>query len=163
MTGIGIIDQGGGIVFGHDFHVIIQLVPTPQMTLQQVRQKRCAHIIKIHLGDQPGDFRAPPNEELPGRPKSGRSISGSSSAVNGPKDSWARTGSPDALAAIRSSSLFQPAGQSAGSNVPFAGEYLFRTVKPVPYPGRLRQKLEVNPQFPKHILTVRGSGYRFSP
>jgi two-component system, OmpR family, alkaline phosphatase synthesis response regulator PhoP len=27
----------------------------------------------------------------------------------------------------------------------------------------LRQKLEDNPQFPKHILTVRGSGYRFSP
>ena len=27
----------------------------------------------------------------------------------------------------------------------------------------LRQKLENNPQFPKHILTVRGSGYRFSP
>ena len=27
----------------------------------------------------------------------------------------------------------------------------------------LRQKLESNPQFPKHILTVRGSGYRFTP
>jgi two-component system alkaline phosphatase synthesis response regulator PhoP len=27
----------------------------------------------------------------------------------------------------------------------------------------LRQKLEANPQVPKHILTVRGSGYRFSP
>ena len=27
----------------------------------------------------------------------------------------------------------------------------------------LRQKLESSPQFPKHILTVRGSGYRFSP
>lgn len=27
----------------------------------------------------------------------------------------------------------------------------------------IRQKLEENPQFPKHILTVRGSGYRFSP
>jgi len=27
----------------------------------------------------------------------------------------------------------------------------------------LRQKLENNPQFPKHILTVRGSGYRFNP
>jgi two-component system alkaline phosphatase synthesis response regulator PhoP len=27
----------------------------------------------------------------------------------------------------------------------------------------LRQKLEDNPQFPKHILTVRGSGYRFEP
>jgi two-component system alkaline phosphatase synthesis response regulator PhoP len=27
----------------------------------------------------------------------------------------------------------------------------------------LRQKLEPNPQSPKHILTVRGSGYRFSP
>ena len=27
----------------------------------------------------------------------------------------------------------------------------------------LRQKLENNPQFPKHILTVRGSGYRFAP
>ena len=27
----------------------------------------------------------------------------------------------------------------------------------------LRQKLESNPQSPKHILTVRGSGYRFSP
>jgi len=27
----------------------------------------------------------------------------------------------------------------------------------------LRQKLENNPQFPKHILTVRGSGYRFTP
>ena len=27
----------------------------------------------------------------------------------------------------------------------------------------LRQKLEQNPQFPKHILTVRGSGYRFAP
>jgi two-component system alkaline phosphatase synthesis response regulator PhoP len=27
----------------------------------------------------------------------------------------------------------------------------------------LRQKLEINPQSPKHILTVRGSGYRFSP
>ncbi len=26
----------------------------------------------------------------------------------------------------------------------------------------LRQKLEDNPPFPKHILTVRGSGYRFS-
>src|SRR5262249_9798899 len=26
----------------------------------------------------------------------------------------------------------------------------------------LRQKLESNPQFPKHILTVRGSGYKFS-
>jgi len=26
----------------------------------------------------------------------------------------------------------------------------------------LRQKLEDRPQFPKHILTVRGSGYRFS-
>jgi len=27
----------------------------------------------------------------------------------------------------------------------------------------LRQKLENNPQSPKHILTVRGSGYRFAP
>jgi two-component system alkaline phosphatase synthesis response regulator PhoP len=27
----------------------------------------------------------------------------------------------------------------------------------------LRQKLEDNPQFPRHILTVRGSGYRFNP
>jgi two-component system alkaline phosphatase synthesis response regulator PhoP len=27
----------------------------------------------------------------------------------------------------------------------------------------LRQKLEANPQLPKHILTVRGSGYRFTP
>lgn len=27
----------------------------------------------------------------------------------------------------------------------------------------LRQKIEENPQYPKHILTVRGSGYRFSP
>jgi len=27
----------------------------------------------------------------------------------------------------------------------------------------LRQKLENNPQFPKHILTVRGTGYRFNP
>jgi two-component system alkaline phosphatase synthesis response regulator PhoP len=27
----------------------------------------------------------------------------------------------------------------------------------------LRQKLEDNPQFPKYITTVRGSGYRFSP
>ena len=27
----------------------------------------------------------------------------------------------------------------------------------------IRQKLEENPQFPKHILTVRGSGYRFAP
>jgi len=27
----------------------------------------------------------------------------------------------------------------------------------------LRQKLEANPQSPKHILTVRGSGYRFNP
>jgi two-component system alkaline phosphatase synthesis response regulator PhoP len=27
----------------------------------------------------------------------------------------------------------------------------------------LRQKIEDNPQYPKHILTVRGSGYRFSP
>jgi two-component system alkaline phosphatase synthesis response regulator PhoP len=27
----------------------------------------------------------------------------------------------------------------------------------------LRQKLEANPQSPKHILTVRGSGYRFTP
>jgi two-component system alkaline phosphatase synthesis response regulator PhoP len=27
----------------------------------------------------------------------------------------------------------------------------------------LRQKLETNPQTPKHILTVRGSGYRFTP
>jgi two-component system alkaline phosphatase synthesis response regulator PhoP len=27
----------------------------------------------------------------------------------------------------------------------------------------LRQKLEANPQTPKHILTVRGSGYRFTP
>jgi two-component system alkaline phosphatase synthesis response regulator PhoP len=27
----------------------------------------------------------------------------------------------------------------------------------------LRQKLEENPQLPKHILTVRGSGYRFAP
>lgn len=27
----------------------------------------------------------------------------------------------------------------------------------------IRQKLEDNPQYPKHILTVRGSGYRFSP
>ncbi|HUQ93330.1 MAG TPA: response regulator transcription factor [Bryobacteraceae bacterium] len=27
----------------------------------------------------------------------------------------------------------------------------------------LRQKLENSPQFPRHILTVRGSGYRFSP
>jgi DNA-binding response OmpR family regulator len=27
----------------------------------------------------------------------------------------------------------------------------------------IRQKLEDNPQFPKHILTVRGTGYRFSP
>jgi two-component system alkaline phosphatase synthesis response regulator PhoP len=27
----------------------------------------------------------------------------------------------------------------------------------------LRQKLESNPQSPKHILTVRGSGYRFTP
>jgi len=27
----------------------------------------------------------------------------------------------------------------------------------------LRQKLEDNPQFPKYILTVRGSGYRFAP
>jgi two-component system alkaline phosphatase synthesis response regulator PhoP len=28
--------------------------------------------------------------------------------------------------------------------------------------GWLRQKLEENPQFPKHIVTVRGTGYRFS-
>jgi two-component system alkaline phosphatase synthesis response regulator PhoP len=27
----------------------------------------------------------------------------------------------------------------------------------------LRQKIEKNPQSPKHILTVRGAGYRFSP
>ncbi len=27
----------------------------------------------------------------------------------------------------------------------------------------LRQKIEENPQYPKHILTVRGSGYRFNP
>lgn len=27
----------------------------------------------------------------------------------------------------------------------------------------IRQKLEENPQYPKHILTVRGSGYRFAP
>ena len=27
----------------------------------------------------------------------------------------------------------------------------------------LRQKLEDNPQYPRHILTVRGSGYRFNP
>ena len=27
----------------------------------------------------------------------------------------------------------------------------------------LRQKLEDNPQFPKHIVTVRGTGYRFAP
>ena len=27
----------------------------------------------------------------------------------------------------------------------------------------LRQKLEENPQYPRHILTVRGAGYRFSP
>lgn len=27
----------------------------------------------------------------------------------------------------------------------------------------IRQKLEENPQFPKHIITVRGSGYRFAP
>jgi two-component system alkaline phosphatase synthesis response regulator PhoP len=27
----------------------------------------------------------------------------------------------------------------------------------------LRQKLEENPQSPRHILTVRGSGYRFAP
>jgi two-component system alkaline phosphatase synthesis response regulator PhoP len=27
----------------------------------------------------------------------------------------------------------------------------------------LRQKLETHPQSPKHILTVRGSGYRFAP
>jgi two-component system alkaline phosphatase synthesis response regulator PhoP len=27
----------------------------------------------------------------------------------------------------------------------------------------LRQKLEDNPQLPRHILTVRGSGYRFVP
>jgi two-component system alkaline phosphatase synthesis response regulator PhoP len=27
----------------------------------------------------------------------------------------------------------------------------------------LRQKLEDKPQFPRHILTVRGSGYRFNP
>ncbi len=27
----------------------------------------------------------------------------------------------------------------------------------------LRQKIEENPQYPKHILTVRGAGYRFSP
>ncbi|MCC6859880.1 MAG: response regulator transcription factor [Bryobacterales bacterium] len=27
----------------------------------------------------------------------------------------------------------------------------------------LRQKIEKNPQAPRHILTVRGSGYRFSP
>jgi two-component system alkaline phosphatase synthesis response regulator PhoP len=27
----------------------------------------------------------------------------------------------------------------------------------------LRQKLEDNPQSPKHIHTVRGVGYRFSP
>lgn len=27
----------------------------------------------------------------------------------------------------------------------------------------LRQKVEKNPQAPRHILTVRGSGYRFSP
>ncbi len=26
----------------------------------------------------------------------------------------------------------------------------------------LRQKVEENPQYPKHILTVRGAGYRFS-
>ena len=29
--------------------------------------------------------------------------------------------------------------------------------------GWLRQKLEDNPQFPKHIVTVRGTGYRFAP
>jgi two-component system alkaline phosphatase synthesis response regulator PhoP len=27
----------------------------------------------------------------------------------------------------------------------------------------LRQKLEDNPQYPKHIITIRGSGYRFEP
>jgi two-component system alkaline phosphatase synthesis response regulator PhoP len=29
--------------------------------------------------------------------------------------------------------------------------------------GWLRQKLEDNPQFPKYIVTVRGTGYRFAP
>ncbi len=29
--------------------------------------------------------------------------------------------------------------------------------------GWLRQKLENTPQLPKHIITVRGSGYRFAP
>jgi two-component system alkaline phosphatase synthesis response regulator PhoP len=27
----------------------------------------------------------------------------------------------------------------------------------------LRQKLEENPQHPKHIHTIRGKGYRFTP
>ncbi len=43
-------------------------------------------------------------------------------------------------------------GQSAGS---------VRTVDN--FVGQLRKRFEVNPEQPKHFITVRGSGYRFNP
>jgi len=43
-------------------------------------------------------------------------------------------------------------GQAAGS---------VRTVDN--FVGQLRKRLEVNPEQPKHFITVRGSGYRFDP
>ena len=43
-------------------------------------------------------------------------------------------------------------GQSAGS---------VRTVDN--FVGQLRKRFEVNPEQPRHFITVRGSGYRFDP
>ena len=43
-------------------------------------------------------------------------------------------------------------GQSAGSP---------RTVDN--FVGQLRKRLEVDPERPRHFITVRGSGYRFDP
>jgi len=43
-------------------------------------------------------------------------------------------------------------GQSAGSA---------RTVDN--FVGQLRKRLEIDPEHPRHFITVRGSGYRFDP
>ena len=43
-------------------------------------------------------------------------------------------------------------GQSAGS---------VRTVDN--FVGQLRKRFEVDPEAPRHFITVRGSGYRFDP
>lgn len=43
----------------------------------------------------------------------------------------------------------------------YSGDVASRTIDV--HVAWLRQKLETNPQLPKHILTIRGKGYRFAP